>query len=154
MEVFKTFIFISVFMFSFPSLFASPYESILDQKDYIRFFKLSTEYEKYKKKIEDLIEKNRINNLKLSDLKEIDSLLEKTNSIIDEIYPKYSDNPVIKSQFYQIRFEIEETKKIISNLKKNFQKKSYLKENIYKIEYYLFRMSIYLKGISQNLSTL
>ena len=150
MAIFKIFIFLNFFTFGLS------YESILDNREYIKLFKLSIEYEKHKKSLEDIIEKNKFYALKVSDIKKIKLLIEKTENIINETYSHNSTNSLIKSQIYQIKFEIDEIKVIINDIMKNFSRKKnkVFIDNIYKLEYYLFRMSIYLKGISQNLSIL
>jgi len=148
MVVFKFFVCFTLFVFS-------SYDSLLDKKDYIKIFRLSVEYEKYKKRIEDLIEGGRVNTLRIKDIKEIQFLVDKTENMINDTYSNYSNNHEIKSQLYQIKFEIDEIKNIIAGLTKAVAKKDKkFKEMVYKLEYYLFRMNIYLKGMSQKLSML
>jgi hypothetical protein len=148
MVVFKFFVCFTLFVFS-------SYDSLLDKKDYIKIFKLSVEYEKYKKRIEDLIEGGRVDTLKIKDIREIQSLVDKTENMINDTYSNYSNNHEIRSQLYQIKFEIDEIKNIIAGLTKAITKKDRrFKEMVYKLEYYLFRMNIYLKGMSQKLSML
>jgi hypothetical protein len=148
MVVFKFFVCFTLFVFS-------SYDSLLDKKDYIKIFRLSVEYEKYKKRIEDLIEGGRVNTLRIKDIREIQSLVDKTENMINDTYSNYSNNHEIRSQLYQIKFEIDEIKNIIAGLTKAITKKDRrFKEMVYKLEYYLFRMNIYLKGMSQKLSML
>jgi hypothetical protein len=148
MVVFKFFVCFTLFVFS-------SYDSLLDKKDYIKIFRLSVEYEKYKKRIEDLIEGGRVDTLKIKDIREIQSLVDKTENMINDTYSNYSNNHEIRSQLYQIKFEIDEIKNIIAGLTKAITKKDRrFKEMVYKLEYYLFRMNIYLKGMSQKLSML
>jgi hypothetical protein len=148
MVVFKFFVCFTLFVFS-------SYDSLLDKKDYIKIFRLSVEYEKYKKRIEDLIEGGRVNTLRIKDIREIQSLVDKTENMINDTYSNYSNNHEIRSQLYQIKFEIDEIKNIIDGLTKAITKKDRrFKEMVYKLEYYLFRMNIYLKGMSQKLSML
>jgi paraquat-inducible protein B len=115
--------------------------------------KLSNSYSKYKTKFEKYIENPRREQIKKSEITEIENLINNTNSKLDEIYSSLNRNDV-KSQIYQIKFELDELSKLLEESKKKISKKEEFKKLSYKIEYYLYRMDVYLKGLSQNLSLL
>jgi len=155
MEFFKFLILFFIFSRSFNLYSQKPsvFDNIFESKNYIIVLNLSNSYSKYKTKFEKYIENPKREQIKKSEITEIENLINNTNSKLDEIYSSLSRNDV-KSQIYQIKFELDELSKLLEESKKKISKKEEFKKLSYKIEYYLYRMDVYLKGLSQNLSLL
>ncbi len=144
-------IFFSFFIFSTEK--ESIFENIFESKDYVIIYKLSIELEKHKLKIENLIKINKLEKIRRNDLIEIEILLEKIKTKLNEI-KKNRDNANIFSQIATILLEIDETKNILKKAKIELSNKKKCEKIIYEIEFYIDRLIVYLKGLSQNLSYL
>ncbi|MCX7647064.1 MAG: hypothetical protein ACP5SD_01345 [Elusimicrobiales bacterium] len=158
MGVFKIsfFLFLSILFFGFSGysqLSNIAYENLFESRDYISVLKLSSVYASHKLKIEKAIESNKIESIKKSDLIEIEKIIPKTVEKLDSIYSSVNKSE-IKSQIYQIKFELDQTSSAIKEAKNKINQKSEFKKTIYKLEYYIYRIEVYLKGLSQNLSVL
>lgn len=132
---------------------AGPYDNIFESKDYVVILRISSIYGSYKLKLEKAIETKRFDQIKKSTLNEIEETNKKTIEKLSSIYQSIKKNE-IKSQIYQIKFELEQSNQLIEKAKTNINKKSKFKEILYKLEYDTYRMEIYLKGLSMNLSLL
>ncbi|MEF3280427.1 MAG: hypothetical protein K6357_05610 [Elusimicrobiota bacterium] len=131
----------------------SGYDNIFETRDYITILRISNVYSNYKLILEKAIESNKIESIKYKDIINMEDFALKTIEKLNYIYSSYK-NAEIRSQIYQIKFEIEDAIKIIKEIKKINKKKNEFKKNIFKLESLFYRIEVYLKGLSQNLSVL
>lgn len=150
----KKFRFLTIVFFTFYLNGFCFYENIFESKPYVVIFKLSNQYSNYKVLIEKAIDSKKINKINKKDFDSMENLLLKTLDSLNSIYQKYNGNHTIKSQIYQIRFEVEESIKLIKEIKKTNKKNKEYEKKIFKLESLFYRIEVYLKGISQNLSNL
>lgn len=128
--------------------------NLFESKDYIILLRYSSSYSLYKMEIEKIIEGKKKNCFPISKLKEIKELNSKSFAILDKVYDTYN-NVIIKSQIYQIKFEIESLNIFINKMESYYKKTSKCEYNdILKLEKILFRMEVYLKGLSNKISEL
>lgn len=144
---------ILVFFISQSNIFCF-YENLFESKPYVVIFKLSNLYSNYKVLIEKAIDLKKIDKIKRKDFDLMESLSVKTLDKLNSIYEKYESSPTIKSQIYQIKFEVEESIRLIIDIKRTYKKNKEYEKKIFKLESLFYRIEVYLKGLSQNLSNL
>lgn len=145
-----------LFLFLFPNVIFlnDSFNNLFESRDYIILLRHSNLYSMHKLDIEKIIEGKKKVCVSISKLKNIKDLNLKVLSILDKVYDAYSDI-VIKSQIYQIKFEIESFNLFIDKMESYYKKTAKCEQgDILKLEKSLFRMEIYLKGLSNKISEL
>jgi len=131
----------------------SMYDNLFESKDYVILFKMSVNYSKYREKIASVIESKKYNRIKIKNIKDINNLILDTIAKLDSIDNNIK-NTDIRAQISQTRIELENTKKLVNNTIRSVNNKSKFRNNLIELESALFRIEIYLKGLSQNISVL
>lgn len=130
------------------------YDNFFESLDYVVVLRFSSMYSSHKLVFERAIEGSRKLYIDVAEFEKIKKLNTKTIEFISKIYDSYKDTD-IKSQINQIRLEIEllslQADKIISDYK-NYHK--YFYASVVDFEKKLYRIEIYLKGLSNRLSNI
>lgn len=150
----KKFSFLTIVLFIFYLNNFCFYENLFESKPYVVIFKLSNQYSNYKVLIEKAVDFKKINKINRKDLDLMENLSVKTLDKLNSVYQKYESISIIKSQIYQIKFEVEESIKLIREIKRTDKKNKEYEKKIFKLELLFYRIEVYLKGLSQNLSNL
>ncbi|MCX7641620.1 MAG: hypothetical protein N2Z20_03195 [Elusimicrobiales bacterium] len=142
-----------LFLFNIGFLLANQFENFFETRQYIILLRYSSTYSSYKLNIERLIEDKKKYNY-LIDIAKIKKLNSETSSFLDNIYNVYSDSITI-SQIYQVKFEIETLNRLLDDMQ-NFYKKNKKHEynSMILLEKMLYRLEIYLRGLSNRISDL
>lgn len=149
MKVLFVLFFIKLSVFANDSL-----TNLFESKDYIILLRHSSSYASYKMEIEKIVESKKKGCISPSKIKEIKEINSKSLYILDKVYDSYND-VIIKSQVYQIKFEIESLNMLLDKMESYYKKTFKCEYNdILKLEKILFRIEVYLKGLSNKISDL
>ncbi|MCX7905868.1 MAG: hypothetical protein N2446_04115 [Elusimicrobiales bacterium] len=147
-----------LFLFCFEKiLLGNEFENFFETRPYIILLRYSSSYSSYKLNIEKIIENNKENNKKIGyfiDINKIKELNLNTSKFLDNICSIYTDS-VTLSQVYQIKFEIESLNNLLNDMQLFYKKtKKYEYNSLISVERMLYRLEIYLRGLSNRLSNL
>lgn len=146
-----------VFISCYNKIYASDsLNNIFESKDYIILLRYSSVYSSYKLNLEKIIEDKSKKKILIpsSELDKIKAFNVKTSQLLDEIHNNYKDN-ITHSQIYQIKFEITSLDNTIEKIMSFYKKTGrYDYNDILRLEKAIYRMEIYLKGLSNRISDL
>ncbi len=149
----KVVLFLAFLFISFNSYSSDEYyDNFFESRDYVVVLRFSSMYSSHKLVFEKVIESSKKLQIDPLEFEKIKKLNIKTIEFLSKIYDSYKDTD-IKSQIHQIKLEIDllnlEAEKILLDYKKYHK---YFYSSIVGFEKKLYRIEIYLRGLSNRLS--
>lgn len=132
------------------------FDNLFESKDYIVLLRYSSIYSSYKLRLEKIIEGQNKKRLFISPsyLEKLASFNLKTIQLLDQLSSSYNDN-IILSQIYQVKVEISLLDGIIEKTLSFYKRNGkYDYNDILKLEKAVYRIEIYLRGLSNRISDL